>query len=265
MKPFKDPTNYELLKKDSTSALSEIYALYHRRIYWIGRGLIEDSFVVETLVQDTFLKLWVHRKRIESPQHIFNFLRFVMARECRYFYAKPANKFSRKIYSLENFDNYQDYMAGFDPVNDIEHLDVQKRDQVQFDRIKKILTVLGPERRRLIELCLKYGFRYKAIASVMGTSTNETSREVILAINDIKTILEQGQVLKNKKNSPKLIKIQGSMTEEQARILKLRCENQYSFSAIATELDLSQKEVHNEFMVAYRFIQEKHEQELKSA
>ncbi len=256
---------YELLNNGSTSALSEIHAIYHRRIYWLGRSLIEDSFVVETLVQDTFLKLWIHRERIESPQHIFNFLRFVMARECRYFYAKPANKFSQKVHSLENFGNYEDYMAGFDPVDDSEHLNHQQKEQQDFDRIKKVLYVLKPERRRLIELCLKYGFRYKAISNVMGTSITETSREVKLAINDIKTIINQDQILKGKRSSPDTIKVQGSMTDEQARILKLRCEKQYSFAKIANELDLPQKEVHNEFMVAYRCLQDKHHQELKSA
>ena len=99
----------------------------------------------------------------------------------------------------------------------------------------------------------------------MGTSTTETSREVKLAIIDIKTVIEQGQVLKSKKGSPDAIKVQGSMTEEQSRILKLRCEMQYSFAAIANEFDLSQKEVHSEFMIAYRFLQNRHQQELKSA
>tara|TARA_R110002126_G_scaffold127706_1_gene270059 strand:- start:1644 stop:2153 length:510 start_codon:yes stop_codon:yes gene_type:complete len=169
------------------------------------------------------------------------------------------------VHTLEKFDNYQDYMAGFDPVDDTEHLEDQNSEQGNFDRVKKVLTVLEPERRRLIELCLKYGFRYKAISSVMGKSINETSREVKFAISDIKTIIDQGQVLKSKKSSSDALKVQGSMTKEQARILKLRCDKQYSFAAIATELQLSQKEVHSEFMVAYRFLQDKHQQELKSA
>ena len=51
------------------------------------------------------------------------------------------------------------------------------------------------------------------------------------------------------------------MTAEQEKLLQLRNEKQYSFAAIAKELKLSQKEVHKEFMTAYRLLQEKHEQQ----
>lgn len=47
------------------------------------------------------------------------------------------------------------------------------------------------------------------------------------------------------------------MTETQSLILKLQCEHKQSFSTIATILQLSQKEVHNEFIIAYKFTQDK--------
>lgn len=257
-------TDLELLKKGCPSAFADIYAKHSRNIFWVGKRLIDDEFVIESLVQDAFLKLWIHRDTIESPKHIFFFLRFVMKRECISYYSRPKNKFSRKIHSLENFENYQDYMAGYDPIYEAELQKLQDIDQEYFDRIKKVLPLLNSESSHLIELCLKYGFQYKAISEAMGASIKETSNNIKNAIGDIKNIIDQEDKLESKQIAV-AIKIQGIMTEQQAEVLKLRCEEKYSFDAIATTLNLSQKEVHSEFMAAYKLSRDEYQQQPKSA
>ena len=95
----------------------------------------------------------------------------------------------------------------------------------------------------------------------MGTSITYTSNEVKRAIEDIKNIIHQGSNLETKPKLVLAVKVQGKMTEEQEKVLQLRTERQYSFAAIAKELNLSQKEVHQEFMAAYKLLQLKHEQQ----
>jgi RNA polymerase sigma factor (sigma-70 family) len=211
-------------------------------------------------VQDTFLKLWVHRDRIEGPQHILFFLLFVMKRECISYYTRPRNDFHRKIRSLESFDNYLDYMAGYDPHIDIETQKAQAKDQQDFELIQSVLPLLDAEGKHLIELCLKYGFQYKAIAQAMGTSITDVSLKIKRAIAALKTIIDQDGT-PNSKQKTATIKLQGTMTPAQAEILKMRCEEKYSFDAIAETLNRSQKEVHRDFMAAYKLLQEKHQQQ----
>lgn len=257
--------NFDLLKNGDPIALEHIHARYHRSIFWVGRGILDDDFVVASLVQDSFLKLWVHRDRIETPKHIYFFLRMVMQRECYSYYTLPRNKFFSKVNSLDSYENYQEYLAGYDPISDLENLREQEREQKAFELIKNVLPLLTPERKLLIELCLKYGFKYKAISRVMGTSITETSNEVKLAITDLKNIINPESATPTKPKSANGIKVRANMTPAQELVFRLRNEEKFSFAGIAEELKLSQKEVHKEFMAAYKIMQEENEQQQQIA
>lgn len=251
-------TNFIRLKEGCPLAFAEIHAQYGRRIFWVGRRMISDDFVIESLVQDTFLKLWVHRDRIASPEHIFFFLRFVMQRECISHYTRPKNRFFKSVHSLERFGNYQDYMAGYEPLHDLENRDAQARTQEDFDKVNTVLPLLNAESRHLIALCLTYGFQYKAISEALGTSIAQTSTKVKKAIGELRTIIHQGGMLDPKDRGAKETEVPGVVTPDQAAVLKLRCEAKHSFAAIAAALNRSQKEVQRDFMAAYKILQQQH-------
>ena len=255
--------NYELLKVGDSSALVHIHARYSRMVYWVGKRIINDDFVVESLVQDTFLKLWANRDKIESEKHLFFFLRMVMKRECYSYYTNPKHKFFKKINSLENYDNYQDYLAGYDPKDDAQNWKDQASQQGDFDQIIKVLPLLQPDRKRLIELCLKYEFRYKIIAKLMGTGITETRNEVSKTIQDLKNIINQNNVLEVSQQSILKSEDKDQVTVEQLKVLELRCKDNYSFASIAIELNISQKEVHIAFTQAYKLMQKVNEHQLE--
>ncbi|EFK36260.1 RNA polymerase sigma factor [Chryseobacterium gleum] len=253
---------YKLLKKGNPSSLEHIHLRYKRLLFWIGKQMLEDDFAVETLVQDTFLKLWLHRDSIETPNHILGFLRFVLKRDCITYFNTPKNKFARLTASLESFENYQDYIVGYDPVQDKEHLLRQESDQKNFDEVNKVLKVISPKRKYLIELCLQYGFQYKPIAEAMGSSVKDISNEVTRAINDLRKILRENSndepPIKSKKNEVK----QNELSGQQIEIIKRRFREKSSFAIIARELKLSEKEVHQDFLYAYQYLQNQNNSEI---
>ncbi|WNI37073.1 sigma-70 family RNA polymerase sigma factor [Chryseobacterium sp. SG20098] len=251
-----DQQLYELLKKGNPTSLEHIHSRYKRLLLWLGRQMLEDDFVVETLVQDTFLKLWLHRDSIETPNHILGFLRFVLKRDCISYFNAPKNKFARLTTSLERFENYQDYFAGYDPLQDQEHLLRQQSDQKDFDEVNRVLNVISSKRRNLIELCLEYGFQYKLIADAMGSSVTAISNEVRRAIDDLRKIIKGGSFELPQKKASHNQEQPDKLSNRQLDILKRRFEQKSSFIAIAKELKLSEKEVHREFLYAYGYLQQ---------
>ena len=247
-------SSFELFKHGCPLAFNAIYTQYHRQIYWMGRSLIKDVFVVETLVQDTFLTLWEKREQIESPQHLVNFLYTVISNECKWYYARPRNQFNRECYALEKMENYQAFMLGYDPTAVDIHLEDQQQ-QKEYEQVIKVLPLLGAQRQRLIELCLQHGFKYRTISEQLGISIKETSNTLQLTIKEIKNILQQGYVLQAQEPEPIKNEV-GQMTAQEARVLELRCQQHYSFAQIANELQLSQKEVHRAFTTAYKLLQQ---------
>ncbi|UOE37307.1 RNA polymerase sigma factor [Chryseobacterium oryzae] len=246
---------YELLKKGSPIALEYIHLRYKRLLFWSGWQVLKDDFIVDTIVQDTFLKLWLHRDTIESPNHITGFLRFVMKRDCIAYVTAPRNKFTRLMASLDSFENYQEYLAGYDPLKDKEYLHSQESDQKRFDEITKVLPVLNPKRKHLIELCLEYGFQYKPIAEAMGSSVTGISTEVSKAIHDLRKILKVTTFEQPEEKAFDKEEQLEKLSSQQLEIIKRRFKQKSSFAVIAQELKLSEKEVHREFLYAYQHLQ----------
>jgi RNA polymerase sigma factor (sigma-70 family) len=246
---------YELLKKGNPTSLEHIHLRYKRLLFWIGKQMLDDDFVVETLVQDTFLKLWLYRDSIETPNHILGFLRFVLKRDCISYFNATKNKFARLTASLERFENYQDYLIGYDPMQDQEHLLRQESDQKDFDEVNKVLNVLNPKRKHLIELCLAYGFQYKPIAEAMGSSVKDISNEVGRAIADLRKILNKSSFEQIQEKACDHQEQPDTLSSQQLEILKRRFEQNSSFTVIARELKLPEKEVHREFLYAYQYVQ----------
>ncbi|MCT3755589.1 sigma-70 family RNA polymerase sigma factor [Elizabethkingia anophelis] len=246
---------YELLKKGNPTSLEHIHLRYKRLLFWLARQMIEDDFVVETLVQDTFLKLWLHRDSIESPNHILGFLRFVLKRDCISYFNSPKSKFTRLINSLERYENYEDYLVGYDPEQDKEYLLSQESDQKDYDEVQKGLNVISPKRKHLIKLCLEYGFQYKPIAEAMGSSVTAISNEISRAIDDLRKIIKASSFEKGKEKASDHKEKVEELSSQQLEILKRRMEEKSSFKIIAQELKLSEKDVHLEFLQAYRYLE----------
>ena len=237
------------LKQNCPKALATIHTAYKRRLFWWGKQWLKDDFVLENLVQEAFLKLWLYRHNIQRPEHIFWFLRFVLKRDCITHYHNKSHAFHRNARSLESFGNYQDYMLGHDPLLETEHLALQEKDQERFEKLQSALPLLDSESRRLLELCLTHGFQYKNLATAMGTSVTGVSIKMKSAVSALKTMLHHGEKLENLQAHKNGERPEPSPLAHE--VMSRRCADRQSFAEIAAALNIPVKEVHGIFVAAY--------------
>ncbi len=147
-------------------------------------------------------------------------------------------------------------------MQDKENLLQQDSNQKDFDEVNKVLKVINPKRKHLIELCLQYGFRYKPIAEAMGSSVKDISNEVTMAIDDLRKILRANSNEELAIESQKDEVQRDELSSQQIDIINRRFEQKSSFAVIARELKLSEKEVHQEFLYAYQFLQNRNKSEI---
>lgn len=255
------------MKDGDEAGLSCIYVKYYHRLFCYGVSYFKDKFAVECIVQEAFLRLWNCRELIEEPKHIINFLRLVVKRECYSYATAPRNKFYRKMSYLSEYENYEDYLYGFDP-NETEQEETLSRIQEELLRqVEEVLPFLSPSRQKMLRLCLEHGFRYKRIAAMLGVSMLTVCKGVQQAIADIQSIL-----IKSKKLNPtvsekpsKKLNFSGGLTAGQAEVLRLRYEEKMGFEKIAQTMDLPQVQVQKQFVVAYRIFSNLHNRALKPA
>ena len=174
--------------------------------------------MVESLVQDCFVKLWQNREKLENPKHIFFFLRLVMKRECISHYHQLKHQFQRSLNRWEEYEHYNDYLLKDDPALDEAHRQQQAETQQSWERVQKVLPLLSGKQQDLIELCLAHGFEYKVIARLTGSSTTAVYREVQRAIAQLQKILRQDAELEEPIATKETKQVQQKLTNKQVQV-----------------------------------------------
>lgn len=247
------------LKQGDEQGLNYFYQLLFTPYFKRAECFVKDDAIAAYITQEAFLRLWVCRKVIKDVQHLYDFL-FKQIREAvDSYYNKASTRFQRSLLRLDAIEDYQEFMLGYemerDEQEDTVYLDtLEEEKQQQLARVNALLPNLSEQQQLFIKLCLKYSFNYDRIAwHLGGISDYEVANKIEKTIATIKAILCNDQQLITAAK-PKHFVCEGGLSDQQAQILNMRYELQYSFEEIATALDLKDTHVRKLFVEAYAVI-----------
>jgi len=247
--------NFTRFKEGNEKGLEFFYRLLYPRTYYYGYRYIKDDVNAGCIVNEAFLRLWLSRKVITCPEHIETFVRKLTADGCRAYYKTSSGRFHRNMLRLDEIENYQEFIGGYDPAWE-EEMDITQyhepgeAEKEQWGRVEAVIPNLNHDQQLFIRLCIKYSFDYGRIAwHIGGISDYQVARKVEKTLEYLKAVINDTEKL-NKIGKTSSFRFEGDVSDEEATILKMRYELKYSFSEIADALSLNQGYIQKAFAAA---------------
>jgi len=248
--------NFLKFSQGDEKGLEYFYTRFYPSLYHKRKRYIKDDVNADCIVNEAFLRLWLIRSSITDPNHIQTFLLDTTFEACKAFYRTAKHSFQRNMLRLDEIENYQEFMAGYNPEEALDPDEVIYQEELderlnqQWRKVEAVIPNLSENQQLFIKLCLKYAFNYERIAwHIGGISDYQVARTVEKTLETLKAILTSSQKLEATAKTTKF-KFEGDLCEEQSRIFHMRYELQYSFEEIARQLNLSQQHIQRTFAQA---------------
>lgn len=231
------------------SGLARLYDVLYKPLLKHGSKIVSDEFVVNSAIQEAFLKAWNFRHRLTSVLHTYRFLRLNVTWRC-YDYYNNHDRHLHIVYS-NNIDSYPDV---FYQAEDAEQILALTEERLQ--SIYNVLPYLPPNRKTIFTLYFKYGLSHKQLARRFGSSSQAINHELLQGIEQLKKIihtkkkLEQRSTILNNTTTCYPECLQGELLQ----LFKLRYENKWSFETIAGQMNLSVPYVQQQYIAAHRLL-----------
>lgn len=236
------------LRQGRESALQYFYNKYYKMLLWYGMSLLWDEFTISCIVQEAFLKIWEYRERMESPRHIYCFLRQEVTWKTYAWLRKPSNRFVRQWVRNGETEMYSDDFARYEAEDTaLRHAYDEERSQL----IRQAISFLPPTYQNLMELYLTHGVGYRQLAKRMGATSQRVSQDVKKALDKIRAIIHAQKSITSatdKREMPDNQVLDGEMLV----IFKMRYEQRLPFDTIAYKTGNSIADVQRQYLQAHK-------------
>jgi RNA polymerase sigma factor (sigma-70 family) len=230
--------------------LTSLYNLLSRSIYRYGMMLVKDEFIVNSIVQEAFLKAWTFRERLTSLDHTRRFLKLTVRWECMQYYRNSKSKFYRSLIRL-------DWLENIHLLDTLSEPEESNSRSIYINELLRVIPCLPSRKQRtLLEQHLIEGLSPKEISLRLQLPVRAINDEIQNACNYLRSLLTQSAPVSDRPSGRKNIPLNSEhLTREQRDIYSMRYSMRYSFLQIAELLKLPQPYVQQQYVVAHRTLQ----------
>jgi len=162
------------LKSGDGDAFAILYSKYSRILLPKLKRMVKIPEVVDELMQDVFLKVWINRENIDLNKPFQAWVYVIAQRSIFDYYRRLALDKKMQAHLLESFVEFyeqtEDYILN------------KERNQL----LIKAMEQLPPQRREVFRLCKIEGKSYKEAAELMSISSSTVSKQLVSAVKSVK-------------------------------------------------------------------------------
>jgi len=177
-------THFLRFREGNQQSLAWLHQQFHPALLRRGLQILPDEFAVSTAIQDAFLRAWTLRPRMQSPRHLYCFLRLVMRWYCYDWYKRPENKITR-FNDPDTLDTV--------PVDSLlaqeERRQADRQQEEMLQNIYQVLPCLPPSRPTILTLHFKYGLSHGQIARRYASSHTAIHHELQKGLDQLRRII----------------------------------------------------------------------------
>lgn len=174
------PNEYELLAriaKGDEKAFEAIFHHYRRRVYAYAYHLSGSSEQADELVQDVFLKVWLHRDKIPHVLRFDNWL-FTIAR----------NQVFDMLKNMARETSLKRQMAGIQAA-DANPTEEKIRIRENEEQLQRALDQLPPRQKLIFTMSRHQGMKHEEIATHLHISRHTVKTHLVQALKTLKDTL----------------------------------------------------------------------------
>ncbi|MNK88839.1 ECF RNA polymerase sigma factor SigW [compost metagenome] len=175
---FTDTELVGLLNKGDHNAYTEIFNRYFKLMFVFAYKKLTDEELAKDMVQELFVKLWERRESLNTTSNF-----------TAYLYVALRNKIL-DYYSHQQVRNrYANFLEKYMLNSKAEDADHRIRERQLADYIETQIQSLPKKMRLIFEMSRKEHLSHKEIATVLETSENNVSTQIMNAIRILKVKL----------------------------------------------------------------------------
>lgn len=160
---------------DNIKAFETVYGLYYVQLCRVAYKKLGNEELVEELVQDVFLNLWVKRRILDTEGNLQAYLYATLRNKAL---SELRNRLLRSRHHIKAMEEENMYSIN------VEDDYVARETEL---KIKKVVDSLPPQCREAFILSREEQLSYKAIAERMNISVNTVEKHVSKALKKLRT------------------------------------------------------------------------------